>query len=179
MGFGAGRVGLGGGGAAQGAVRSGVVAEPGEPVQELPEPGDGGGQGLGGQPAFEGLPEPFDLALGLRVVGLAVLLGDAQGVTDNGSCYRAAAFADALGDSRHQRITPYTPRRNGKIERYNRILTEEFLYARTWHSEQARAAAFKVWNWHYNYHRPDGAQDGQPPASATPSRVNNVQASYS
>jgi len=48
-------------------------------------------------------------------------------VTDNGSCYRAAAFADAIGDSRHQRITPYTPRHNGKIERYNRILAEEFL----------------------------------------------------
>ena len=49
-------------------------------------------------------------------------------VTDNGSCYRAAAFDDAIGDSRHQRITPYTPRHNGKIERYNRtaarILTE-------------------------------------------------------
>ncbi|GMA19375.1 hypothetical protein GCM10025862_13960 [Arsenicicoccus piscis] len=36
-------------------------------------------------------------------------------VTDNGSCYRAAAFADAMGASRHQRITPYTPRHNGKI----------------------------------------------------------------
>ena len=52
-------------------------------------------------------------------------------VTDNGSCYRANAFRDAIGESRHQRITPYTPRHNGKIERYNRILAEEFLYART------------------------------------------------
>lgn len=62
-------------------------------------------------------------------------------VTDNGSCYRAAAFADAMRASRHQRITPYTPRHNGKIERYNRILAEEFLYARTWRSEQERATA--------------------------------------
>lgn len=100
-------------------------------------------------------------------------------VTDNGSCYRARAFADATGESRHQRITPYTPRHNGKIERYNRILAEEFLYARTWQSEQERAAALEVWNRHYNYHRPHGAHDGQPPASATPSRVNNVVASYS
>lgn len=99
-------------------------------------------------------------------------------VTDNGSCYRAHAFADAVGDSRHQRITPYTPRHNGKIERYNRILAEEFLYARTWHSEAERAAALEVWNWHYNYHRPHGAHDEQPPASTTPSRVNNVLASY-
>ena len=100
-------------------------------------------------------------------------------VTDNGSCYRANAFRDAIGETRHQRITPYTPRHNGKIERYNRILAEEFLYARAWHSEQERAAALEIWNRHYNYHRPHGAHDGQPPASATPSRVNNVLASYS
>ena len=100
-------------------------------------------------------------------------------VTDNGSCYRAAAFADAIGDSRHQRITPYTPRHNGKIERYNRILAEEFLYARVWHSEHERAAALEVWNRHYNYHRPHGAHGGQPPASATPTHVNNVLTSYS
>ncbi len=99
-------------------------------------------------------------------------------VTDNGSCYRANAFAEAVGESRHQRITPYTPRHNGKIERYNRILAEEFLYARTWHSETERAAALKIWNQHYNYHRPHGAHGGQPPASATPSRVNNVLTSY-
>lgn len=100
-------------------------------------------------------------------------------VTDNGSCYRAAAFREAIGSIRHQRITPYTPRHNGKVERYNRILAEEFLYARTWLSEAERAAALEVWNRHYNYHRPDGAHGGQPSASATPSRVSNVLASYS
>lgn len=47
-------------------------------------------------------------------------------VTDNGACYRADAFAHALLGSRHQRITPHTPRHNGKVERYNRILAEEF-----------------------------------------------------
>lgn len=100
-------------------------------------------------------------------------------VTDNGSCYRAHAFADAVGAARHQRITPYTPRHNGKVERYNRILAEEFLYARTWHSDGERSAALEVWNHHYNYHRPHGAHDGQPPAAATPLHVNNVLASYS
>jgi transposase InsO family protein len=99
-------------------------------------------------------------------------------VTDNGSCYRSAAFREAVGTSRHQRITPYTPRHNGKVERYNRILAEEFLYARIWRSEAERAAALETWNRHYNYHRPHGAHDGQPPASATPVRVNNVMASY-
>lgn len=71
--------------------------------------------------------------------------------TDNGSCYRASAFADALGWSRHQRITPYTPRHNRKIERYNRILAEEFLYARTWTSEDERFKALEPRNLHYNY----------------------------
>lgn len=99
-------------------------------------------------------------------------------VTDNGSCYRAAAFAAAMGGSRHQRITPYTPQHNGKVERYNRIIAEEFLYARTWTSEAQRTEAVETWNLHYNYHRPHGAADGQPPAALTPARVNNVLASY-
>ncbi len=100
-------------------------------------------------------------------------------VTDNGPCYIAAAFAAALEGSRHQRITPYTPKHNGKIERYNRILAEEFLYARTWTSEDERRAAIEVWNPHYNYHRPHGTADGQPPASLVPVRVDNVLAKYS
>ena len=80
-------------------------------------------------------------------------------VTDNGACYRAHAFRDAMNGSRHQRITPYTPRHNGKVERYNRILAEEFLYARTWRSEAERTGALEAWNRHYNYHRPHGAHD--------------------
>ncbi len=51
-------------------------------------------------------------------------------VTDNGSCYRAKDFAKALLGARHQQISPYTSRHNGKVERYNRILAEDFLYAR-------------------------------------------------
>lgn len=100
-------------------------------------------------------------------------------ITDNGACYRAHAFTAALNGAEHRRTKPYTPRHNGKIERYNRILTEEFLYARTWASETERADALTNWNRHYNYHRPHGAHDGKPPASATQSRVNNVLASYS
>lgn len=99
-------------------------------------------------------------------------------ITDNGACYRSGAFAAALGGAEHKRTKPYTPKHNGKVERYNRILAEEFLYARTWTSEQQRATALETWNLHYNYHRPHGAHDGKPPASATPSRVNNVLASY-
>ncbi len=99
-------------------------------------------------------------------------------VTDNGACYRAEAFTRALLGSRHQRITPYTPRHNGKVERYNRIISEEFLYARTWISEDQRREALGVWNVHYNYHRPHSAADGEPPASRLPTGVSNVLASY-
>jgi hypothetical protein len=56
-------------------------------------------------------------------------------VTDNGACYRAGALARALLGARHQGITPYTPRHNGKVERYNPILAEEVLHARTWHPD--------------------------------------------
>lgn len=100
-------------------------------------------------------------------------------VTDNGACYRANAFARALLGSRHQRITPYTPRHNGKVERYNRIIAEEFLYAHTWLSEDQRRTALGVWNVHYNYHRPHSGAGGQPPASRPADHVTNVLASYS
>lgn len=100
-------------------------------------------------------------------------------VTDNGSCYRAKDFAHVLHGARHQFITPYTPRHNGKVERYNRILAEEFLYARTWTSESQRSEALKVWNIHFNYHRPHSAAGGQPPASRLATGVTNVVPSYS
>lgn len=100
-------------------------------------------------------------------------------ITDNGACYRSGAFAAALDGAEHRRTKPYTPKHNGKVERYNRILAEEFLYARTWTSEGQREKALQTWNLHYNYHRPHGVHGGMPPASTTPSRVNNVLASYS
>jgi transposase InsO family protein len=102
-----------------------------------------------------------------------------QVVTDNGACYRADAFTRALLGARHKRTKPYTPRHNGKVERYNQILAEELLYARTWTSEQQRAQALAVWNVHYNYHRPHGASAGQTPAAQLAAGVTNVMASYS
>ncbi|MER7195673.1 IS481 family transposase [Streptomyces flaveolus] len=99
-------------------------------------------------------------------------------VTDNGACYRAGAFTRALLGAKHKRTKPYTPKHNGKVERYNRILAEEFLYSRTWTSEQQRSDAVAVWNVHYNYHRPHGATAGKPPASLALASVTNVMASY-
>jgi transposase InsO family protein len=118
-------------------------------------------------------------------------------VTDNGACYRAESFTRALLGARHQRIAPYTPRHNGKVERYNRILAEEFLptqasarlfgqshtagsrlYARTWTSEAQRTHLLGRWIVHYNYHRPHTVLGNQPPAARLPGGVTNVLASY-
>ena len=97
-------------------------------------------------------------------------------ITDNIANYRAATFTRTVTAmaSRHQRIRPHTPRHNGKIERYNRILAEELLYAHTWISEAERAAAISIWNVHYNFHRPHTAAADQPPASHLHTGVTNV-----
>ncbi|WNB86745.1 IS481 family transposase [Cellulomonas sp. ATA003] len=97
-------------------------------------------------------------------------------VTDNGANYKATAFARTVTAvaSRHQRIRPHTPRHNGKVERYNRTLAEELLYARVWTCEDERAAAITMWNVHYNYHRAHTAAGNQPPASRLHAGVTNV-----
>lgn len=104
----------------------------------------------------------------------------ARVVTDNGANYRSGAFTVTVHAvaSRHQRTRPYTPRDNGKVERYNRILAEELLYARTWTSEAERTDAIAVWNIHYNYHRGHTTATGQPPAKQLHHAVTNVQPSY-
>ncbi|RUQ28703.1 IS481 family transposase [Micrococcus sp. HSID17245] len=101
-------------------------------------------------------------------------------VTDNGNNYRAGDFTRkvvSLG-GRHHRIRPYTPRHNGKVERYNRLMVDEVLYARPYVSETARREALAVWVNHYNYHRPHTSCGNIPPASLAPARVNNVMTSY-
>lgn len=101
-------------------------------------------------------------------------------VTDNGACYRSGDFARIVGQqTRHQKTKPYTPRHNGKVERYQRILAEEVLYAREFTSEHHRFAAISVWNIHYNYHRPHSGAAGLPSASRFQVGVTNVQPSYS
>ena len=102
-------------------------------------------------------------------------------VTDNGSKNRAKDFTCSIQATaaKHQRIRPHTPKHNGKVERYNRTLAEELLYAREWTSEAERAAALKVWNIHYNYHRPHTAAGDRPPASRLRASVTNLMAQNS
>jgi transposase InsO family protein len=92
-------------------------------------------------------------------------------LTDNGSCYRSKDFADALGaDITHKRTRPYRPQTNGKVERYNRTMLEEWAYARPYLSEAQRVATLPDWLHSYNHHRGHTALGGQPPAS----RVTNL-----
>lgn len=89
-------------------------------------------------------------------------------MTDNGNPYRSQLFRNALGPIRHHRTRPYRPQTNGKVERLNRTLLEEWAYARSYRSESEREAAFKPWLHHYNHHRAHTAIGGQPPASRVP-----------
>jgi transposase InsO family protein len=75
-------------------------------------------------------------------------------LTDNGSCYRSRAFAAVLADAgiRHKRTRPYRSQTNGKVERFNRILQEEWAYARGYRSEKERQACYQDFIDHYNHH---------------------------
>jgi transposase InsO family protein len=96
-------------------------------------------------------------------------------LTDNGNCYRSRAFAEALGpDIKHKRTRPYRPQTNGKVERFNRTMHEEWAYTRPYRSEAERVAAFPDWLHAYNHHRAHTALKGQTPAS----RVTNLSGQY-
>ena len=101
-------------------------------------------------------------------------------VTDNGKNYIASAFQRSIHGfvSWHQRIRIYTPRHNGKVERYQRTLAEECLYAHEYESEAERREQIAIWNHHYNYHRPHTACGDQPPASRLHAGVDNVMTNY-
>jgi transposase InsO family protein len=92
-------------------------------------------------------------------------------LTDNGVGYRSHAWArrcDELG-IRHTRTRPYRPATNGKVERFNLTLLEEWAYARLWTSDARRARTLDRWLHRYNHHRHHTAIGG-PPAS----RVTNL-----
>ena len=85
-------------------------------------------------------------------------------ITDNGSCYRSNLFKQTLGPGiKHKRTRPYRPQTNGKVERFNRTLNQEWAYARTYLSDEARAATYQDWVHEYNHHRPHTGIDGKSP----------------
>jgi transposase InsO family protein len=99
-------------------------------------------------------------------------------MTDNALAYRrSTAWQQALTDLGAQaRFTRrYRPQTNGKAERFNRTLLEEWAYAQPFSSGAERAAALPGWLHTYNNHRTHTALGGHPPIS----RVNNVSGHYS
>jgi transposase InsO family protein len=91
-------------------------------------------------------------------------------LTDNGSCYKSHLWRDTLTDAgiTHKRTRPYRPQTNGKVERFNRTLLDEWAYAQPYRSETERREAFPRWLHNYNHHRGHTALNGLPPASRVP-----------
>jgi transposase InsO family protein len=90
-------------------------------------------------------------------------------MTDNGTGYRSHLFRQAchaLG-LRHLRTRPYTPKTNGKAERFIKTMLEDWAYAVPYRSSSNRRRQLPVWLHHYNHQRPPW-QPRRPPARLTP-----------
>jgi transposase InsO family protein len=88
-------------------------------------------------------------------------------MTDNGSAYRSRLFASAIAAHglRHKRTRPYTPRTNGKAERFIQTSIREWAYASPFASSDQRTRAMHPWLHDYNTARPHSALGGRPPIS--------------
>jgi transposase InsO family protein len=95
-------------------------------------------------------------------------------MTDNGSAYRSKAFGRALADRRirHSRTRPYTPRTNGKAERFVQTALREWAYAHAYSHSAERTHHLQHWLHHYNHHRKHTAIGFKPPISRIP--MNNL-----
>jgi len=97
-------------------------------------------------------------------------------MTDNGSCYKSRAFRQAcktLG-LRHIRTRPYTPRTNGKAERFIQTSLREWAYAKAYPTSEHRKAELPRWLHQYNWHRPHGSLQSQTPISRLGLDGNNL-----
>ena len=93
-------------------------------------------------------------------------------MSDNGSAYKSHAFRallDAAG-LRHIRTRPYTPRTNGKAERFIQTSLREWASAVAYRSSAERTAAMPAWIDTNNLKRPHSALKGIPPFL----RLNNL-----
>jgi len=88
-------------------------------------------------------------------------------LTDNAKNYLGRDFTTALDGIEHRRIRKRRPQTNGKVERFNRTLLDEWAYARLYTSNQQRARALDRFLHLYNHHRGHTALAGRPPISAT------------
>ena len=97
-------------------------------------------------------------------------------MTDNGSCYISKAFRKAckrLG-LKHIYTKPYTPKTNGKAERFIQTALREWAYAHAYPTSDHRADQLPVWLHRYNWHRPHGSLQSKIPISRLGLTENNL-----
>lgn len=97
-------------------------------------------------------------------------------MTDNGSCYRSSTFrrlCQRLG-LKHVRTRPYTPKTNGKAERFIQTSLREWAYAQAYPNSRERKAELPIWLHRYNWHRPHAGIDAKTPISRLGLAGNNV-----
>jgi transposase InsO family protein len=97
-------------------------------------------------------------------------------LTDNGNAYRSHPFragCAALG-ARQLFTRPYTPRTNGKAERFIQTLLREWAYSRPYHSSTERRAWLPRWLHTYNFHRPHTSLGHCPPFARLGEQINVV-----
>lgn len=97
-------------------------------------------------------------------------------MTDNGSCYLSKEFARAckrLG-LKHIRTKPYTPKTNGKAERFIQTSLREWAYARAYNTSAERTDQLPKWLHSYNWHRPHSSLGAKPPISRLALTRNNL-----
>jgi transposase InsO family protein len=97
-------------------------------------------------------------------------------MTDNGSCYKSFAFRRAckrLG-LRHIRTKPYTPKTNGKAERFIQTSLREWAYAYAYENSRQRRDRLPYWLHRYNWHRPHAGIGDKTPISRLPLTEDNV-----
>ena len=88
-------------------------------------------------------------------------------LTDNGSSYRSHRFRQACQSLqiKHHRTRPYTPRTNGKAERFIQTALREWAYSQHWSDSEQRDAHLQPWTDYYNHERPHGSLNYKPPIS--------------
>jgi transposase InsO family protein len=132
--------------------------------------------------AYAEIHDDEKAATAIAVLRRATSWFAARGITvervlsDNGSAYRSHAWRDACRDLaiRPKFTRPRRPQTNGKIERYHRILLEEWAYIRPWTSEAERQVGYAGFVHFYNHHRPHGALDWSTPAATADTFRDNL-----
>jgi transposase InsO family protein len=88
--------------------------------------------------------------------------------TDNAFAYvHNRSLRELLAEHgiQHRRIPPRTPKRNGKVERYQQTLAREWAYGQRYRDSDCRAAALPIWLEHYNSTRNHSSLSNRPPIS--------------